>query len=215
MRQDIDDETLAAARLELWHRVCSHGDQQTWAAFQRSIEGTVLTWFYNHPGSEAACRTHSESHFIALAFEQLRQAVLQRQGACETFSEVLVYLHASLSGVIMETLRTSSRPRAICEHELAEQGPRGNPQCSEVWNWVQATLSGERERRLAYLLYHCGLEPEEIVRNCPQEWSDVHEVARLRHTVIERLLRNMNQLTLTAHGLGEEMGREEREKEEN
>ena len=114
----------------------------------------------------------------------------------------------------LELLRASSRPRTVCEHISAEQGPRGNPQSSEVWNWVQATLSSERERRLAYLLYQCGLEPAEIVRNCPQEWRDIHEVARLRHTVIERLLRNINQLTLTAHSMGGEMGGEERKKEE-
>ena len=105
----------------------------------------------------------------------------------------------------LELLRASSRPRAVCEHISAEQGPRGNPQSSEVWNWVQATLSDERERRLAYLLYNCGLVPEEIVRNCPQEWRDIHEVTRLRHALIERLLRNMDQLTLTAHSTSGEM----------
>ncbi len=179
MRQDIG-ETPKLAHLELLRRASTHGDLQAWSAFQQGLEETVLTWLYEHPGRLAACRMHSERHFVALAFEQLRQAILQRQVACETLSEVVVYLRVCLNGVIMETLRLSSRPSAVCEHVSAEQG-------QEVWNWVQATLSSERERRLAYLLYHCGLSPEEIVRDCPQEWSDVHEVAHIGCRILQRL----------------------------
>ena len=55
-------------------------------------------------------------------------------------------------------------------------------------------LPGEREQRLAYLLYHCGLKPREIVRFCPQEWSDVKEVYRMRRNIMERLLHHADQL---------------------
>jgi hypothetical protein len=44
----------------------------------------------------------------------------------------------------------------------------------------------QSERRLAYLLYSCGLQSAEIVRGSPQEWSDVHEVTRLRRIILER-----------------------------
>ena len=186
MRQDVG-EARDRERLELLRRASTHGDPETWATFQQRLEETVLTWFHEHPGSEAACRVQSERHFVAQAFEQLQQVVVQRQVACETLSEALVYLRASLNGAILEVLRVSSRPRAVCEHVSAEQDLQGNPQSLEVWNWVQATLSSERERRLASLLYHCGLEPAEIVRCCPQEWSDIREVARLRRSILERL----------------------------
>ena len=55
-------------------------------------------------------------------------------------------------------------------------------------------LSDEREKRLAYLLFHCGLKPREIIRFCPQEWSDVHEIYRLRRNIMARLLYNADQL---------------------
>jgi hypothetical protein len=74
-----------------------------------------------------------------------------------------------------------------------------HPTSLEVWNRLQVLLISERERRLAYLLYHCGLSPREIVRCCPQEWNDVQEIYRLRHTILERLLRNADQLALAAH----------------
>jgi hypothetical protein len=104
---------------------------------------------------------------------------------------MLVYLRASLNGAILQTLRLSSYLKVICEHESAEQDLRGNPQGLEVWNWIQATLSSEHERRLAYLLYHCGLEPAEIVRDCPREWSDVREVARLRRIILKQFTKGL------------------------
>ena len=190
MRQDVG-ETREGSRLELLRRASTYGDLQAWVAFQQSLEEIVLIWFHEHPGSEAACRVQSERHFVAQAFEQLRQVVVQRQVACEMLSEVLVYLRASLNGAILETLRVSSRPRAVCEHVTAKQDLQGNPQSLEVWSWVQARLSSEHEQRLAYLLYHCGLEPAEIVRYCPQEWSNVREVARLRRIIFMQLMKGL------------------------
>ena len=163
MRQDVG-ETREISRLELWHRVFSHGDLESWAAFQHCLEETVLTWFHDHPGSEAACRMHSEWHFVTLAFERLRQAAVQGQVTCEALSEVLLYLRASLNGAILDALRVSSRPGAVSS--LWPEG-KDRPDRSEFWDRLQALLSGEREQRLAYLLYHCRLETSEIVRSSP------------------------------------------------
>ena len=69
---------------------------------------------------------------------------------------------------------------------------------SEIWAKLQTMLDDQREQRLAYLLYHCGLSPREIVRFYPQEWSDVLEIHGLRRAILERLLRNASQLSLEA-----------------
>jgi hypothetical protein len=186
MRQDIgnagDD-----SRLELWCRASRYGDLEAWAAFQQGLEETVLNWFHAHPGCEAASRVQSDRYFVARAFEQLWHMVVQRRVACETLSEVEGYLRASLNGAILETLRVLRRPRGV-----SRPWPDGEecPERSEIWDRLQAELSNERERRLAYLLYHCGLEPAELVRGSPQEWSDVHEVARLRRCILVRLMRS-------------------------
>jgi len=185
MRQDVG-ETLEFSRLELLRRAKTHGDLEAWAAFQQSLEETVLTWFHDHPGSQAACRVQSERHFVALAFEQFWHIVVQGQVACETLSEVLMYLRASLNGAILETLRVSRRPGAVSS-PWSDGEDRTDR--SELWDRLQARLSNQREQRLAYLLYHCGLEPAEIVRCCSREWSDIHEVARLRRIILERLMK--------------------------
>ncbi len=51
----------------------------------------------------------------------------------------------------------------------------------------RSVLSDERERRVAYLLYHCGLKPVEIVRTYPQEFNDVQEIHHVRRVVIEKM----------------------------
>lgn len=57
----------------------------------------------------------------------------------------------------------------------------------EVWQMLHTLLPDTREQRLAYLLYNCGLRPREIVQLCPQEWSDVQEIYRLRCSIIEHM----------------------------
>ena len=91
MRQDVS-KTLEVVHLELLRKASTHGDLKAWAAFQQGLEETVQAWLHEHPSREAACRVRSERHFVALAFERLRQAVVQGQMTCETLSGVLVYL---------------------------------------------------------------------------------------------------------------------------
>ena len=62
------------------------------------------------------------------------------------------------------------------------------------WNSIQSMLPDEREKRLAYLLYHCGLKPREIVLRCPGEFDDVKDIYRLNHNIVERLRRNSDRL---------------------
>ena len=114
MMQNVS-ESLEVPRLKLLRCASSQGDLQAWATFQQGLEETVLIWLHEHTDSQVACCLHDERHFVAQAFEQLQQAVFQGQVSCETLSEVLGYLRASLNGAILETLRVSSHPGADFE----------------------------------------------------------------------------------------------------
>jgi len=181
-------EMFEVSSPELLRLAITQGDQDTWAEFQKCLEETVLTWLHAHPGREAAYRLQSEQHFVALAFDRFRQAAIQGKVAYETLPEVFLYLRASLNGAILETLRISSSPKAVSVHQLGERNVEGHPKSLEVWDWLQARLSGERERRLAYLLFQCGLGSGEIVCCYPQDWSDVHEITRLRRIILAELM---------------------------
>jgi len=62
----------------------------------------------------------------------------------------------------------------------------------ELWKLLQKILPDVREQRLAYLLFHCGLSPREIVRSDPQKWSSVEDIYPLCHTLMQRLLDNID-----------------------
>ncbi len=62
----------------------------------------------------------------------------------------------------------------------------------EVWEMLRKVLPGRREQRLAYLLFHCGLKPREIVHYCPVEFGDVQDIYTLRCSMMARLLPAIN-----------------------
>ncbi len=63
---------------------------------------------------------------------------------------------------------------------------------SELWDILKGILPNQREQRLAYLLFQCGLKPREIVHVCSPEWSSVQEIYVLRRTIMERVLRKVD-----------------------
>ncbi len=183
--------------LELLHRAIMQGDQAAWAGLQQCLGEMVRGWLRCHSSRSAACYWESEENYVALAFERFWQATVPQRVAFETFAGALAYLRASLHGAILDTLRAYSRPKEVSLPEAGESGePYGDDQTdnSDVWEILQSMLPNGREQRLAYLLYHCGLKPREIVRFCPQEWSNIQEIYRLRRNIMERLLRNADQL---------------------
>ena len=184
--------------VELLHRATMQGDQHAWACMQHCFSGLVLGWLRRHPYREAACRLENEENYVDQAFERFWQATsLNRKVAFITLAAALRYLRLSLNAAILDTLRAYGRIREV---SLPEPGEPEEPyiedvaSSSEVWEILQTMLPDKREQRLAYLLFHCGLKAREIVRFLPQEWSDVHEIYRLRRSITERLLRNRDQL---------------------
>ncbi len=184
--------------LELLRRAIVQGDQEAWVGVQHCFNELVRRWLRRHPKREVTCRLESEENYVAQTFERFWQATAStRHVEFNTLAAALQYLRASLNGVILDTLRAYARPREVM---LPESGEAGELQAEdtadrgEVWEALQTMLADEHEKRLAYLLFHCGLKPREIVRFCPQEWSDVREIYRLRRNVMERLLHNADQL---------------------
>ncbi len=183
--------------LELLYCAIVQEDQDAWAGIQQCLSEQVRGWLYGHPRREAALRWEGEASYVALAFERFWQATTGQQMQFRTLAGALAYLRASLHGAIVDTLQTYSRPAEV---SLPESGVAGEPHMedqtnsSELWEILQTILPSAREQRLAYLFYHCGLKPREIVRLCPQEWSDVQEIYRLRRNMLERVLHHADQL---------------------
>jgi DNA-directed RNA polymerase specialized sigma24 family protein len=182
--------------LELLHRAIEQGDQDAWAGLQQCWSELVRDWLYGHSRRETALSFESEESYVALAFERFWQSTTRQQLHFGTVSGALAYLHACLHGAILDALRAYSRPAEV---PLPESGTQGELYAvdqigsGDLWEVLQVLVPGAREQRLAYLLYHCGLKPREIVRFCAPEWGDVQEIYGLRRTMVERLRRNASQ----------------------
>lgn len=182
--------------LELFRRATVERDQEAWQCMQHCFSEIVLGWFRHHPSRALACRLESEENVVALTFERFRQVTtLSQHVSIRTIPAALQYLRASLNGVVLDILRTYSRPKEV---PLPNTGEPGEPYAEEqtegskVWEILQTILSDWCEQRLAYLLYHCGLNPREIERFCPQEFGSVEDIYRLRRNIFERLVRHVD-----------------------
>ena len=185
--------------VELLRRAVVQGDQDAWVGVQQCLGEVVRRWLRRHPNREAACRLNSEENYVAVAFERFWQVTIDQQIEFSTLATALHYLRMSLNGAILDRLRASSRPKEVplpqpgsSEEPLMEDATSG----AEVWELLQSMLLNVREQRLAYLLFHCGLKPGEIVHCCSREFSDMCEIYRLRRNIMERLLRNVDHLRL-------------------
>ncbi len=181
--------------VELLRRATVEDDQEVWVWVHHCFGGLVRAWLHRHPKREAAGRLESEENYVAQAFERFWQSTTANQRVgFSTLAAALRYLRTSLHAAILDTLRAYALPREVSLPEPGEPHVEDGTESSEVWEVLKTMLPNPREQRVAYLLFYCGLKPREIVLFCPQEWSTVYEIYVLRHTIIERLLRNADHL---------------------
>ncbi len=181
----------------LFRRAVLQRDQQAWEAVQQCFTETVRGWLHRHPKREIASGPGSEEQYVAQVFARCWQAADDRQVDVRTVADVLRYLRVYVNVVLLDAQRASAQPGKMPWPQASkgeEPGAAGRHESGEAWNMLRALLPDPREQRLAYLLFHCGLFPREIVRACPEEWSSEQEIHRLRHLILERLLQNVDQV---------------------
>jgi hypothetical protein len=181
--------------IELLRRVTLHSDQDAWKIVQDLLSVTVRGWISQHPRREEACSLESEESFVAEAFARFYVLIIHQQVEFSQLSTALQYLKLSLNSAILNRLRAFSRPPAnsmLAPGDISEQVVAESIDTVIVLKILQETFPNAREQRLAYLLFHCGLSPKKIVNTYPQEFQDVQEISRLRHTFFERLLHHLD-----------------------
>ena len=185
--------------VEILRRALVEQTDEVWSVLQRCFSEPVRVWLHSHPSSDVALLRDSEENYIAQTFSRFWYAVRDQHLEFTTLSAALRYLHATLNGMMLDTVRFHLRLRSR-ELPLPEPGCSSEPltgthlDSQGIWESIQSLLPDEREKRLAYLLYHCGLKPRDIVRRCSPEFPDVQEIYRLSHNIVERLRRNRDRL---------------------
>ena len=148
---------------------------------QRATQKPLLEYLHNHTFYLELQHTGSDERYMMQTCERFWQRVDERKLWLSSRSQILRYLQATLNGVILESLRSTTQQKEVLVH--AETFLHEHI----LWSIIEDVLPDERERRVAYLLYHCGLKPVEILRTCPQEFNDVQEIHRVRCVVIEKM----------------------------
>ncbi len=187
--------------LEIFHRAMVNHDHAAWELLQERFSPTVKAWMRNHPHRDIACRYEPEEDYVAHTFTRVWQASMRSRLEFDSLAAALSYLKLSLQGAVIDTLRAFSRPKeaplpdpGTATSYTEEPATEDDYEDQDLWEVIESLLQNERERRLAYLLYHCGLKPRDIVRYRPEEFSDVQEIYRLTRNIMERLLRNCDQI---------------------
>ncbi len=181
--------------VELLRRAIVEHSDHARSLLQQCLSETIRTWIRSHPNGDLTLLHVSEENFIAQTFSRFWYAVHDQHVEFTTLSLALRYLRATLNGILIDTqrlqLRGVSLPKPGCSGELAAEEPID---AQNIWKIIESLLFDARERRIAYLLYFCGLKPREIVIRCPKEFDDVKEIYHLRHTIVEQLQRNRGRL---------------------
>ena len=185
--------------LELFRRAVVEHTDQAWSLLQECFSETVRSWIRSHPNRDVALLHDSEENFIAQTFSRFWYAMHYQHVEFSTLCAALRYLRATLNGILIDTvrlhLRLQSREVSLPEPNSSKEPVAEEPVESEnIWKSIESLLSGDREKRIMYLLYCCGLKPREIVIRCSKEFDDVKEIYRLNHNIVERLRRNKDQL---------------------
>ena len=176
--------------LEMFRRAIAQRDQHARQRLQNRFRATVQRWLNHHPRRAEASRLDSDGNYVAEAFKRLWQENVHDQKLdFPTLDAALTYLRACLNSAVLDKLRDYSR---LKDAETGTGNPKEQPiadqvQNREFWKTIQATFSTAREQRLAFLLFHCGLKPREIMCFYSQEFSDIQELYQLRYSIFEEL----------------------------
>jgi len=191
--------------LELFRRAMLEKNNVAWEILVAHFNDYMLGLFRRHVKREAAARLDSPENYVAKAFERFWYAAVHNQQLeFTTLASALSYLKTCLNAAMLDTLRAYSRMKEVTLPEPGypeEPAVEDHEEDQDMWDIIRSLLSNERERRAAYLLFHCNLKPREILRRCPQEFSDVQEIYRLRRNIIERLIRDSDQIRWRIDGI--------------
>src|SRR5579863_2703942 len=148
-KESFDD----AYCLEIFRRAIVQGIDQAWVVLQERFSDSIRIWLHIHPRNDVALRHDSEENYIAMTFSRFWHAVHDQKLEFQSLVAALSYLHATLNGIIMDTMRSQMRSKEV---PLPEADSHEEPAANEsdtgqaIWLSIQQLLTDPQEQRLAY-----------------------------------------------------------------
>lgn len=181
--------------LEIFRRAIVEGDNEAWVALQEQFRDNVLYWLRCHAKRHEALQIETEQSYLDDTFLRLWQWGRDRKHEFRSLAGALKFLHLCLNSSVIDHLRRYARKERI---QLQEEGLASLSLQEEeeaydrgaLWKTIRMILTNQRELRVVFLVYHQGLKPREIIKHCPNEFTDVQEVHRLLRYALGRLRRH-------------------------
>jgi DNA-directed RNA polymerase specialized sigma24 family protein len=183
---------------ELIRRAVCNRDDAAWEAVMAQYRGLVLSWVRQHPASTAV--VEDDDYWVTRTFERFWMAVgPERFSRFSELGAVAQYLKMCVHSVLLDEVR--ARRAAPTEPLGDEEDEMGHgPDVGELvvdrlnerdlWRTIQRVLPDEPSRLAIYLSFALDLKPNEIHRRCPQHYSGVADVYRVKRNALERLRRS-------------------------
>lgn len=178
--------------LKKFHHALKHGDQDSQRRLQQKFSTLVIDLIHNHPLAALALGLQNQEYYVTETFRRFWNTTLRHQiYNLKSLPDVLLNLSMSVNDVILDSLRSFSALKAIpstSNHFMAEMLARDNVQSLELWERIECEFANFRARKIAFLLFHCALKPDEILVRFPNEFSDVNEISQIRCHVMNLLI---------------------------
>src|ERR1700694_4326389 len=110
--------------LELLRRALVEQSDEAWSVLQQCFSETIRGWVRSHSSYDVALLRDSEENYIAQTFSRFWYAVRDQHLEFTSLYTALSYLHATLNGLILDTLRGHLRLRS-------REVPLPEPGCQE------------------------------------------------------------------------------------
>ncbi|HEY4688945.1 MAG TPA: sigma-70 family RNA polymerase sigma factor [Anaerolineae bacterium] len=185
---------------ELFRRAIREQNQHAWEVIYTQYRALVTGWVHDHPALES---TGEEADYFAnTAFEKIWASLTpERFERFPDLASVLRYLQMCVSSVILDHVRAAERaklevPMEVLSVEPSEPGPAieeavlDRARRQEFWEWLDAWLRDEKERRVIYGLFVLALKPQKLYQQSRTMFNDVREIYRIKQNVIARLSRD-------------------------
>ncbi|WP_220194373.1 hypothetical protein [Ktedonospora formicarum] len=165
------------ASIALLRLATTRNNKQAWFALEYCFRQKLILWLRQHPRSKEALGLQSEQEYVTQAFAHFRHLAVSKQMEFRSLHAALRYLAACLNSVVLDMLRS-----------IKQASQNVQPSRADLWLAISQILNEERERRLAYLLFHCGLKPAEVVERCPEEFQNLAEVQSLHVRILNHMI---------------------------
>jgi hypothetical protein len=193
--QQVNDSSYC---FELFRRAIQESNQTAWEIVCIQYQPLVTGWVKKHRGFETT--GEEVEYFVNGAFGKIAATLTPvRFDGFPNIGSLLRYLKMCVHSVIVDYNRAVEQANLYPLEDASEEAstePATEDQALDrshdqaLWDWINAWLDDEKERRVIYGLFVLALKPQEVYEHFRTLFSEVDEIYRVKQNVIARLRRN-------------------------